>query len=83
MAATQLTRLTRSELVAACRALQIQRDNAVGRATYWRERHIEASQRLAEHICDDRCGVGDHHDCPPAICEWNGCDCPCHGEEVI
>lgn len=73
-----LHRLTRRELLTACRSLQAQRDRAVDEARRWRERHTAARRRLAAHTCDGFCAPGDHHDCPPQECGPGGCDCGCH-----
>lgn len=81
MATMSLQQLTRPRLISICRTLQTERDRAIRRAAFWRDRHTEACHRLNQHVCDQMCSPSNHHDCPPEICEWNGCECPCHDLE--
>lgn len=64
--------MTRTQLMAALRAVQVERDRAVARANHWHARYAEACRHLASHFCDDRCAPCEHETCGCGDC---GCDC--------
>lgn len=70
---TPVRSMTRAQLVAAVRTMQAERDRAIARASYWRDRHAEACDHLLDHQCGPRC-VPCGHD----TCEWGNCGCDCH-----
>lgn len=78
---TPLRTMTRDQLRAALRTMQIERDRAVARANYWRNRHADACSHLLDHHCGPRCAPCGHD-----TCEWDDCGCDCHdrfdGEEL-